>query len=97
MADNKKKITPTSVSNIVEMAKGEVVEIPGFKSDEPVYFRLTRPSILLLAKTGRIPNALMSRASELFSKGSRSFGEDDGNMLAESYDVLHSLAEASMH
>ena len=88
MADNKKKITPTSVSNIVEMAKGEVVE--------PVYFRLTRPSILLLAKTGRIPNALMSRASELFSKGSRSFGEDDGNMLAESYDVLHSLAEAAM-
>lgn len=96
MADNKMKITPTSISNIVEMSKGEVVEIPGFKSDEPVYFRLTRPSILLLAKTGRIPNALMSRASELFSKGSRSFGEDDGNMLAESYDVLHSLAEAAM-
>lgn len=90
------KVTPTSIKDIVRMSKGEVVEIPGFMSDEPLYFQLTRPSILFLAKTGQIPNSLLSRASELFSKGSRSFNDDDGNMLSESYDVLYSLAEAAM-
>lgn len=93
---NSNNIQVTSIADIVKMAKGEIVELPGFKSDQKVYFRLVRPSMLMLAKTGQIPNSLLSRAADLFSKGSRSFNNDDGDVLAESYDVLNSIARAAM-
>lgn len=93
---NQVQVAVTPLSDIVKMSKGEVVELPGFKSDQKVYFRLTRPSMLMLAKTGQIPNSLLSRAADLFSKGSRSFSNDDGDVLAESYDVLSSIAAAAM-
>ena len=95
-SNNSNNIQVTSIADIVKMAKGEVVELPGFKSDQKVYFRLVRPSMLMLAKTGQIPNSLLSRAADLFSKGSRSFNNDDGDVLAESYDVLNSIARAAM-
>lgn len=93
---NQVQVAVTPLSDIVKMSKGEVVELPGFKSDQKVYFRLVRPSMLMLAKTGQIPNSLLSRAADLFSKGSRSFNNDDGDVLAESYDVLNSIARAAM-
>lgn len=93
---NQFQVAVTPLSDIVKMSKGEVVELPGFKSDQKVYFRLVRPSMLMLAKTGQIPNSLLSRAADLFSKGSRSFNNDDGDVLAESYDVLNSIARAAM-
>ena len=95
-SNNSNNIQVTSIADIVKMAKGEIVELPGFKSDQKVYFRLVRPSMLMLAKTGQIPNSLLSRAADLFSKGSRSFNNDDGDVLAESYDVLNSIARAAM-
>ena len=97
MSDKKTvNIKPTTLSQIQKMTGGEVVELPGFRSDEPVYFRLIRPSMLMLAKSGSIPNSLLSRAAEIFSKGSGSFDSDDASMLAETYDVMHAIAEASM-
>lgn len=93
---NQVQVAVTPLSDIVKMSKGEVVELPGFKSNQKVYFRLVRPSMLMLAKTGQIPNSLLSRAADLFSKGSRSFNNDDGDVLAESYDVLNSIARAAM-
>ena len=95
-SNNSNNIQVTSIADIVKMAKGEIVELPGFKSNQKVYFRLVRPSMLMLAKTGQIPNSLLSRAADLFSKGSRSFNNDDGDVLAESYDVLNSIARAAM-
>lgn len=95
-SNNSNNIQVTSIADIVKMSKGEIVELPGFKSDQKVYFRLVRPSMLMLAKTGQIPNSLLSRAADLFSKGSRSFNNDDGDVLAESYDVLNSIARAAM-
>ena len=95
-SNDSNNIQVTSIADIVKMAKGEIVELPGFKSNQKVYFRLVRPSMLMLAKTGQIPNSLLSRAADLFSKGSRSFNNDDGDVLAESYDVLNSIARAAM-
>lgn len=86
----------TKIADILKWSNGEIVEIPGWKSDEPCYFRLTRPSMLALAKAGRIPNSLLARASELFAKGSGSFASNDTEVLAESFDVLRAIASASM-
>lgn len=86
----------TKIADILKWSNGEIVEIPGWKSDEPVYFRLSRPSMLALAKAGRIPNSLLARASELFSRGSGTFDSNDTEMLSESYDVLRAIADASM-
>lgn len=86
----------TKIADIIKWAGGEIVEIPGWKADEPCYFKLTRPSMLALAKAGRIPNSLLSRASELFARGSGSFESNDTEVLSESYDILRAIAGASM-
>ena len=94
--DSTSKITPTTVAELVNYCGGEVVELPGFLSDKPFYCRLRRPSMLALAKDGKIPNSLLSRAGELFSRGSRSVDPDDANMLSEMYDVMKVICDAAM-
>lgn len=89
-------IKPTTLAQLKALKGGEVVELPGFVSDEPFYCRLTQPSMMLLAKTGAIPNALLSRAGELFTRGSRSVDADDASLLSEMYDVMHVIADAAM-
>lgn len=97
MSEIKKTIpNVTSIDKIMQWVDGEIVELPGWKSDEPVYFKLSRPSLLALAKAGKIPNSLLARASELFYKGTRSLNVSDTEMLAESYDIMHVLAASAM-
>ena len=86
----------TSINKIMQWVDGEIVELPGWRSDEPVYFKLSRPSLLALAKAGKIPNSLLARASELFYKGTRSLNVADSEMLAESFDIMHVLAASAM-
>lgn len=89
-------VNPTTVSQLLTMSSGEVVELPGFVSDNPIYFKLTQPSMMLLAKIGAIPNSLLNRATELFKKGSRSLDTDDKNVLGDMYDILIAIARSAM-
>lgn len=89
-------VNPTTVSQLLTMSSGEVVELPGFVSDSPIYFKLTQPSMMLLAKIGAIPNSLLNRATELFKKGSRSLDTDDKNVLGDMYDILIAIARSAM-
>ena len=57
----------TSLADLQVYAQGQVVELPGFFSEEPFVVRLRRPSLLALTKSGKIPNALLSAANELFT------------------------------
>lgn len=48
---------------------GMEVELPGFTDGESFCVRLRRPSMMLLAQEGKIPNSLLSTATELFQQG----------------------------
>ena len=50
----------TPMKKLTKIAQGVEVELPGFLSGETFTVRLRRPSLLALAKEGRIPNGLLS-------------------------------------
>lgn len=88
--------TPTSIDQLKEYADGTVVELPPFGEGQRFFVRLRRPSLMMLAKTGKIPNQLLAKASEMFASGANALNDSDGNMLSEVYDIMHSIADASM-
>lgn len=96
MASKVKTPNPTTIAQLTAYKGGEVVELPGFVSDEPFYCRLSQPSMLFLAKTGHFPNQLLARAGDLFKGGAASIDPDDDDMLAQMYDVMHIVCESAM-
>ena len=82
----------TSIATLSLYAQGQLVELPGFGEGQPFYARLRRPSIMGLTKSGKIPNALLSAATELFT------GKQDKNDpvdLAEIVGVVEVICEAA--
>lgn len=94
--DGGKTLHPTSVDVLNTYHEGQVVELPPFAEGQPLVARMSRPSIMFLAKTGKIPNKLLAKAGELFSSASKALSPDDDNMLNEVYDIMHAIAEASL-
>ena len=89
------KVTP--ISELVKASQGEVVPLPRFANGMEFNVRLRKPSILGLAKSGKIPNDLLVTANELFSKGGKAIsdGIDDSEMLKKLFDVMDVMCEAS--
>lgn len=90
--------TNTNITSIEELKKyqeGEVVELPSFAVNQPFVARLRRPSMLVLAKNGAIPNDLLTSANSLFEKGGQSFNALDETMLTKMFDVMEVICEAS--
>jgi hypothetical protein len=86
----------TSVLDLNNYAKGTVVELPEFAEGQPLIVRIKRPSILSLAKSGKIPNNLLLTAAELFTKGGQGIDVDNENMLSDMYNLCRVMAEASL-
>lgn len=86
----------TTLSDLQSYKEGTVVRLPDFSNGQPFVARLKRPSMLVLAKSGRIPNQLLTTAGELFVKGSGSFDPKDKNMLSNFYDTCHVICEAAL-
>lgn len=86
----------TSVSDLQSYAAGVVVRFPDFAEGQPFVARVRRPSMLVLAKSGKIPNALMATASELFSKGGAGLDTDNANLLGDMYDIMHIICESAL-
>lgn len=86
----------TSVMELQGYAKGTVVELPSFSDGQPLVVRIRRPSLLMLAKQGKIPNTLLSAATQLFTKGGSGVDTDNDKMLSDMYDVCHIIAESSL-
>lgn len=59
----------TSLDSLQEYGRGAIVQLPSFAENQPFVARLRRPSMMVLAKSGKIPNALLSTANSLFIKG----------------------------
>lgn len=86
----------TSATDLQNYAAGVVVRFPDFAEGQPFIARVRRPSLLVLAKRGQIPNTLLTAAGELFSKGSEGLDADNINMLSDMYDIMHIICEASL-
>ena len=86
----------TTLADLQNYAKGTVVRLPDFAEGQPFVARLRRPSMLVLAKQGKIPNSLLSAAGELFSKGGEAMDADNENMLSEVYDICKIICSASL-
>lgn len=86
----------TSISDLQSYAAGVVVRFPDFAEGQPFVARVRRPSLLVLAKSGKIPNTLLSAAGELFAKGGGSLDSDNDKMLSDMYDIMHIICEASL-
>ena len=82
-----KKIT--SVGDLENLKKGEVIELPPFDENTPLTARLKRPSLLTLCKNGTIPNTLLAAAQKIFE------GDKVGDILQYG-DVLHIVAKAAL-
>lgn len=85
----------TSIAQLSEYAKGQVVRLPDFAPDQPFVARLKRPSMLVLAKSGKIPNSLLETASSLFD-GKSNATNNSNNTMGDMYRVLEIIAEASL-
>lgn len=86
----------TSVTDLQSYAVGTVVRFPDFAEGQPFVARVRRPSLLVLAKQGKIPNTLLSVAGELFTKGGGGMDSDNEGMLGDMYDIMYIICEASL-
>lgn len=83
----------TSLTSLEQYAQGQIVELPPFAEGQPFVARLRRPSMMVLIKSGKIPNALLATANSLFAGN----GTDPKNPEAFSdvVQVLDIICEAS--
>ena len=88
------KILPiTPLESLQEYARGAVVQLPPFSEDQPFVARLRRPSMMALAKSGKIPNSLLNTANSLFmGKGLDSNNE---GALKEVLSIVDILCDAA--
>lgn len=88
-----RELQVTSIGELTQYGKGAVVELPPFSEGQPFVARLRRPSMMVLAKSGKIPNALLSTANSLFLQG----GVDSKNdsAMKEVLEVVDVLCEAA--
>lgn len=81
----------TTLSQLTKYTEGQVVQLPDFAEGQPFVARIRRPSMLSLAKSGKIPNSLLNTANGLFLGNTKTNNED---LLAEIFDVLDVVCEA---
>ena len=86
----------TTMSDLQSYAQGTIVRFPDFGDGQPFVARVRRPSLLVLAKQGRIPNTLLSTAGELFTKGGGGMDTDNENMLGDMYSIMEVVATAAL-
>ena len=85
----------TSIGQLKGYSAGQVVEFPPFAEGQPLIARIKRPSMLLMAKSGKIPNALLGAATDLFSgqgTGNRK-GKEKETALKEVFGILDVICE----
>lgn len=87
----------TSISELKKMANGEIVELPGFTDGTTFVARLKRPSMLALAKSGKIPNNLLGAANKLFigvgNVLNSSNNKNNEDALSELFDIIEVICE----
>lgn len=83
----------TSLESLQEYARGAIVQLPPFAEGQPFVARLRRPSMMALAKSGKIPNALLSTANSLFINGGVDASDD--SVMKDVLSVVDVLCAAA--
>lgn len=91
MARTTKTEQVTSLEQLKQYANGNIVRLPDFAEGQPFVAKLKRPSILGMAKQGKIPNSLLVKTNELFVQ-SGSLDTEENSMMQEIYDVIDLIA-----
>ena len=91
MARTAKTEQVTSLEQLKQYANGNIVRLPDFVEGQPFVAKLKRPSILGMAKQGKIPNSLLVKTNELFVQ-SGSLDTEENSMMQEIYDVIDLIA-----
>lgn len=91
MARTSKTEQVTSLEQLKQYANGNIVRLPDFAEGQPFVAKLKRPSILGMAKQGKIPNSLLVKTNELFIQ-SGSLDAEENSMMQEIYDVIDLIA-----
>lgn len=104
MANNKnlkteENVNVTSIDELKKYVGGSVVELPPFAEGQRFFARLKRPSMLNLIKQGRIPNALLGKAQDLFENSGNALrdkrNQQEGDAIKQVFEVIDILCEAS--
>lgn len=96
MAVKKREVNVTSIEDLKNYANGTVVEMPSFAEGQPLIARLKRPSILGMAKQGKIPNTLLVKANELFLQNGAGLDAEEEDTMKQLYDVLDLIAKETL-
>lgn len=90
-----KQLTVTTIEDLANYKEGTLVELPPFGPDQPFIARLRRPSMMSLAKAGKIPNTLLDSANKMFFGSNGSSKKYDQDSLKQVLDVIDILCEAA--
>lgn len=85
----------TTIDDLKEYAKGQIVQLPSFADGQPLIVRMKRPSLMILAKSGKIPNKLLKTATEMFN-GESDADNEDLDALSKTLELLEIICEASL-
>ena len=89
------RLQVTKLDELRGYAKGQIVELPPFAEGQNLVVRMTRPSLLVMVKEGRIPNSLLVTANKLFM-GGEGFDTDSQTMMQDMYGVMEEICKASL-
>lgn len=90
-----KQLTVTTIEDLANYKDGTLVELPPFGPDQPFVARLRRPSMMALAKAGKIPNTLLDSANKLFFGSNNLSKKYDQDSLKQIFEVIDILCEAA--
>jgi len=87
----------TTPDELKTFADGEIVELPPFISGQKLVVRMRRPSMMVLMKSGKIPNALLSTANSIFAENANKDSTlNNPEFFKEMLEIMDIIAEASL-
>lgn len=90
-----KQLNVTSLEELAQYQEGTVVELPPFGPDQPFVARLRRPSMMGLARAGKIPNQLLDAANRMFFGDKEKNVKYDQDAMRQTFEVIDVLCEAA--
>lgn len=94
--EQNQNLTPTSLEDLARYSKGALIELPPFASNQPFVAYVRRPSLLVLAANGKIPNTLLGMAMKLFKQGGSAINDAKPEDMKEATKIFQILAEACL-
>ena len=89
----------TSLEQLQAIKQTEIVELPAFEDGTSFVVEIKKPSMMQLITSGKIPNTLLSVATEMFNgKTGQVMGKasEDIKTLKDLVGMMEVLAEASL-